>query len=86
MDFAKAKSFRADFLTFKTKETFIYLQKAFIKVLILYYFDMKRHICIKTDILRYAISKVLSQITSDQCFSNYVIHKDSDSFKSEIGV
>ena len=41
----KAKrSFKADFLTSGVKETFIHLQKAFTKALILRYFDPECHI------------------------------------------
>ncbi len=62
LDFVKTKLFKEDFLTFETKKAFIYLQKAFIKASILYYFDIKHHICIKTDALKYAIGRVLNQI------------------------
>ena len=41
--FAKVNS-KTDFLTFKAKKTFIYLQKAFIKAPILRHFDLKYHI------------------------------------------
>lgn len=60
LDFIKAKSFETDFFIFRAKETFIYLQKAFIKALIFRYFDPKYHIQIKTDGLRYVIDRVLS--------------------------
>ncbi len=75
---------RTDFLTLEVKEAFIYLQKTFTKVPIFHHFDTKRHIYIKTDISKYAIGVILSQMTLDQCFSDHVIYKDSDFSKSEI--
>ncbi len=76
-----------DFLTLGVKKTFIQLRKSFIKASILYYFDIKCHLCIKTDVLGYAIGRVLSQITLDQLFCNHVIHANLElnSFKFEIG-
>lgn len=75
-----------DFLTFKSKTIFLYLQIAFIKVLILYHFDLKYHIRIKTNISRYTIDKILNQLTLDQKISGYVISENSNSPKSsEIG-
>ncbi len=41
-------------------------------------FDSQYYICIKTDVLRYAISEVFSQITSDQLFSSHVTYKSLD--------
>ena len=74
-----------DFLTFKVKKAFIYLQKIFIKVLILHYFDLEHHIYIETDISRYIIDSLLSQITSNQLFFNHVSYKNYFDFsKSEI--
>lgn len=84
IDFTKTKSSRADFLTLGAKKTFIYLQKAFIKVPIFYHLDIKHHIFIKTDTFGYAISRVISQITSDKSFSHYVTFKESDPFISKI--
>lgn len=84
VDFAKAKLFGADFLTSRAKKAFIYLQNTFTKALILHYVDTERHICIETDISGYAIDGVLSQITSDQHFSDNVTHKDSNSSQFEI--
>lgn len=43
-NFAKTNFSKTDFLTSKTKKTFIYLQKIFIKVLILYHFELKYYI------------------------------------------
>ncbi len=85
LDFANAKSSEADFLTSEVKKAFIYLRKAFTKALILYYFDIKRYIHIKTNVLGYTIGRILSQMISDQRFFDYITHKDLDSSKSEIG-
>ena len=46
-------------LTSNVKKAFNYLRKAFIKVLIIWHFDLKNHIEIKTNILNYAIDKIL---------------------------
>ena len=79
-------NFETDFLTSKAKKVFTHLQKAFTKVLILHYFDLKYHIHIETDILKYAISKILSQMTLDQPLTDYIIYKNhSDFLKSGIG-
>lgn len=40
INFLKVNFFKADFLIFKAKKAFLYLQKAFTKALILYYFDL----------------------------------------------
>ena len=48
------------FLTPNTKKIFNYLRQAFIKALILQYFNLKNHIWIKPNISSYAIVKVLS--------------------------
>lgn len=78
-----------DFLTFKVKKTFIYLQKAFIKSSILWYFDLKNCIQIKTNVLRNVIDRVLNKITlghPDQHSFHHVTHKNHfDFIKSEIG-
>ena len=52
------------FLTFDTRQAFTQLKQAFTKVPILQYFDLKHHIQIETDTFCYAISGVLSQMTS----------------------
>lgn len=88
-NFAKANTFEIDFLTSRAKKVFIHLQIAFIKISILDHFDLQRYIHIKTDIFRYIISRVLSQMISnylDQLFSDYVTYKnlDSNSSKSKI--
>ena len=48
-------NFGMEFLTLKAK-------KAFSKALILYHFDLECHICIETDVSRYTIIGVLSQM------------------------
>lgn len=48
------------FLTLKVRLAFNELKQAFIKALILYNFNLKCHIYIKTDILDYVISKIFS--------------------------
>lgn len=59
LDFAKVNFFKTYFFTFKAKEVFINLQKAFTKSLILKHFDIKCYICIEIDILEYVIGRVL---------------------------
>ena len=49
-----------NFLTFNTKIAFNYLRLTFIKVLIIHSFDLKYQIWDKSNILNYAIDKVLS--------------------------
>ncbi len=85
VNFTKVNS-RTDFLTFETKKAFIYLWKAFTKAPILRHFYLEYHIRIKIDTLKYAISGVLSQMTSDQYSSGHMTHKNlnSDFPKSEI--
>ncbi len=86
MDFAKAKSSKTDFLTLQTRKTFIYLQKAFTKALILRHFVLKCYIHIKTDTLKYRIGRVFSQMTLGQLSSDYLTYESFDpNFKSEIG-
>ena len=53
------------FLTIDTKKTFIELKQTFVKALILNYFDLKHYIQIEMDTLSYTISKIFSQLTSD---------------------
>ncbi len=82
-NFAKANS-GTDFLTFRAKKAFIHLRKAFTEAPILSHCDSERHIHIETKALGYVISGILSQMTLDQYFSVYMIHKDPNSSKSEI--
>ena len=62
------------FLTFVTKITFNCLWLAFTEALILKHFDPKYHIYIETNVLSYAIDRVLSQLIS-RTNSNGVITK-----------
>lgn len=71
LDFAKADSSGADFLTSEAQTAFFRVQRAFTKASILYYSDPERHIKIETDASGYAISGVLSQIISHQQSSDY---------------
>lgn len=56
-------SSRISFFIFKASLAFTELTKAFIKALILYYFDQKYYIWIKTDAWGYIIGKILKQLT-----------------------
>ncbi len=75
---SKTNSSRTDFLTLEVKKAFTYLQKAYIKALILRYFDLEYHIQIKNDILGYAISGVLSQLTSKTGLVGQITYKFND--------
>ena len=44
---------------------FAKLRQVFVKAPILHYFDLERHIRIETDASGYAISAILSQLTSN---------------------
>ena len=54
-----------NFLTSDTKKTSNHLWLAFIKALILRYFDLESHIQIETNASSYAIGGVLSQLNLD---------------------
>ena len=72
-------NFGTDFFTFQAKKTFTHLQKAFTKIPILHHFDLECYICIGTNTLGYAISRILNEITLDhldQLFPNHVTHKN----------
>ena len=69
------------FLTFNAKKIFNNLKQAFIKVLILQYFNLKSYILNKTDVLDYAINGVLSQLNLD--FD--IISNDLNLNKSDFG-
>lgn len=58
-------NFGTDFLIFKAKKTFIYLQKVFTKTLISWHFGLKYYIQIETDALGYNINGILSYMTSN---------------------
>ena len=49
-----------DFLTLRARLIFTKLKQAFVKVLILYHFNLKRYFRIKIDTSGYAISGVFS--------------------------
>ena len=53
------------FLTPNATKAFNHLRLAFIKAPILQYFDLESHIQIETNLLGYAIDKVLSQLNLD---------------------
>lgn len=59
-DFAKINSSGVDFFTLETKMTFIFLQKAFIKVSILWHSDPECHIRIETDTFGYTSGRIPS--------------------------
>lgn len=48
------------FFTFRAKLVFIQLKQTFVKALMFHYFDLKYYIRIETNVLKYAISKILS--------------------------
>lgn len=66
LDFIKTNFFRTDFLTSKAWIAIVWLCKAFIKALILHYFDLSQYIRMETDTFGFAIGRVLSQMTLDQ--------------------
>ena len=53
----------SDFSTSGARLAFTKLRQVFVKALILHYFDLERHIQSKTDVLGYAISEILNQLT-----------------------
>ena len=55
-----AKKAKSNFLTFGITKTFNYLQLACTQNLIFWHFDLKCHIWIETNVLSYAINKVLN--------------------------
>ena len=59
------KTVGSDFLTPGAKLVFTKLRQAFVKASILHHFDPEYHIRTETDVSGYAISGVLSQLTSD---------------------
>ena len=71
----KKMSFKMGFFIYKASLAFIRLKKAFIKALILYYFDLERHIRMVTDGLSYAISEVLSQLTTKKGLASQKTYK-----------
>ena len=59
------KMIGSNFFTPRAKLAFTKLRQAFVKALILHYFDPKYHIWIEMDALGYAIGGVLSQLILD---------------------
>ena len=55
----------SNFLTPRTKLTFIKLRQVFVKALILHHFDPECYIRVETDISGYVIGGVFSQLTLD---------------------
>ena len=55
------------FLTSGAKLAFTWLRQAFTEASILHHFDPERYIRIDTDASSYAIGRVFSELTSDQC-------------------
>ena len=64
------------FLTPDARTALNCLWLAFIKVTILWHFDLECHIWIETDVLGYAINRVLSQLTSETSPNRVVIKTD----------
>ena len=56
---------RTGYLTYKPRLAFTSLRKAFTKALIFRHFNLKCHIRIEIDVLYYAISGVLNELTLD---------------------
>ena len=56
---------RLRFFTSAARLAFTKLRQVFLEVLILYHFDPEYHIQIEINASKYAISKILSQITLD---------------------
>ena len=52
---------------------FTKLRQAFVKVLILYYFDLECYIRIEIDISDYAIGEIFSQLTLDNLGQQYLV-------------
>ena len=61
----KKKIGSLDFLILRARLVFTKLRQAFVRALILYYFDPECYIQIKTNALCYAIDGVFSQLISD---------------------
>ncbi len=53
------------FLTPKARKAFTKLRQTFVEAPILNHFDPEHHIQIETDVSGYAISRIFSQLTSD---------------------
>ena len=64
------------FFTLEARLAFIQLRQAFVEALIFHHFDPKSHIRIETDVSSYAISGVLSQLSSETRPNEVVIKAD----------
>ena len=62
---SKSKKTELGFLISRARMAFTKLSQAFIKALIRNHFDLERHIRVDRNVLGYAISGVLSQLTLD---------------------
>ncbi len=77
----KVETFRAKnlssqsrlFLTPRARKSFTKLRQAFVKALILNYFDPKHHIIIEKDVSGYAIGEIFSQLTLDDLGQWYLV-------------
>lgn len=65
------------FLTFYTRQTFNYLEQAFIKALILQHFDLKYYIQIEINVSNYTIRRILGQFNLNQLNFNQIIPDES---------
>lgn len=61
------------FLISEARLTFAKLRQVFIKASIFHYLDQKYHIWFKTNISRYAIGRILNQLTLDNLGRQYLI-------------
>ena len=55
----------SNYLTPDAKRAFDQLRQAFTEAFIIQYFNLERYIQVETDVSRYAIGRVLSQLTND---------------------
>ena len=60
------KTLELDFsFIFGARLVFTKLKQAFVKALILHYFDLKRYIWVETNVSSYAIGRIFNQLTSN---------------------
>lgn len=72
----KDSSFEKKFLTPKAKLAFTRLRQAFSNTSIFHYFLPKLYMCIKTNVLGYTISRIISQLILNQYFSDLVYNAE----------
>lgn len=70
---SKLRSNKAGYLTLNARVAFTQLRYAFIEALILYHFNLKLYIRIETNATSYTISRVLSQLTSNDLGRRHLI-------------